>query len=112
MKPEESEALDLLRQEFKLEFAADPDLNQIIEQLADQVAYYLEHKPDLLFSYFYRMDIDEQDVAHVLNFPQEEPVNILLAKMIFYRQVARAQTKLHYRQSPIEWDFQDDPYSS
>lgn len=112
MKPEEQEALNLLRQEFQLDFVSDPDLEQIIEKLADQVAYFLEHKPDLLFSYFYRMDIDEQEVAQVLNFPQEDPVNILLARMIFYRQVARAQTKLHYRQPPLEWDFKDDPYSS
>ena len=70
MKPEELEALDLLRQEFKLEFAADPDLNQIIEQLADQVAYYLEHKPGPFVQLlFYRMDIDEQEVAHVAQFP-------------------------------------------
>lgn len=112
MKPEEKEALEILLQDFHLDFASDPDLNQILEQLANQVADFLENKPDLLFSYFYRMDIDEHEVAQVLNEPQEEPVNLILARIIFYRQVARARTKLQYRQPPVKWEFDDDPYAS
>lgn len=112
MNPEEQEALGLLRQDFSLEFSGDPDSSRILQQLADQVAHFLENKPDLLFSYFYRMDIDEQEVAQILQEPQEEPVNLMLAQLIFNRQVARARTKIQYRQPPLDWELDEDSYTS
>ncbi len=90
----DQEAQQLIAQDFELEpRAGEP----FIETLAYKIAYLLEHNPDLLFSYFYRMDIDEKKIEHILLNQGPVAINIQLADLILNRQLKRAETKRIYK---------------
>ncbi len=101
----DKDALELIKQDFDLSNLSEFTETGIIQHLADQIAYMMDQEPDLLFSYFYRMDISEVKVREILTLEQSEPVNILLAKLVWARQLQRAFTKKQYGQS------KGDPYA-
>jgi hypothetical protein len=73
----------------------------LISFLADQIAYYMEHKLESLMSLMYRLDIEEAKVNEILSVVHEEPTNILLAKLIIQRQKQRIFTKKYYQQARL-----------
>ena len=89
------EAQELITQDFELESRPE---EPFIETLAYKIAYLLEHNPDLLFSYFYRMDIDEKKIESILLAQGPGTINLQLANLILQRQIQRAETKKAYRQ--------------
>jgi hypothetical protein len=95
------EAQLLIAQDFELEKVEGIDF---IQQLADKIAYMLEHNPDLLFSYFYRLDIDEHKIESIIFGQNPIPVNIQLAHLVLDRQIQRAETKRKYKpDTQVDW---------
>ncbi len=80
----------------------------LLEEVAQVVAYMIEHKLDLLLSTMYRMDIDEVKIHDALNSHQDfEPVNYRLAKLIIERQKKRVLTKHSFKiknSNPDLWE--------
>ncbi len=75
---------------------------ELLQLLADQVAYYLEHRLEFLLSTLYRMDVSEKKINAALSLDSTEPANITIAKLILERQKQRVFTKQFYKQAPIE----------
>ncbi|MBK9254207.1 MAG: hypothetical protein IPM42_01830 [Saprospiraceae bacterium] len=80
--------------------------DDFLDFIAEKVSYYLEADHDLLLSYLYRLDINEQKVSKALELSEEDPPHVGIAKLILERQKQRMATKLKYRQDPISgWEF-------
>lgn len=95
------QAQQLIAQDLDLEKIEGQDF---ILNLADKIAYMLEHNPDLLFSYFYRLDIDEHKIETIVLGQNPIPVNIQLAHLILDRQIERAKTKQEYKSDEnVDW---------
>lgn len=98
--PEEFvEFAKLLKQE---EPATDADL---LAAITNRVNEMMQGDIELLFSYLYRLDVEESQIDFIINKQMTIPVNEGLAKLIFDRQMARQETKKQYKQEPIDgWD--------
>ena len=82
---------------------------EMLNYLADAIAYMLENKMDFLLSLMYRLDIDEAKIAHALLPGNDEPAHIALAKVVWERQKNRVATKQAYRiQNPTNWNWDDE----
>lgn len=98
----------LVRNEWELEggaaFLSEEDL---LEALANHVAFMIERRLETLLSTLYRMDVSEAKVNQVLHPTSKEPANIGIARLIIERQKARLFTKQHYKQNTTsDWfDF-------
>jgi len=68
----------------------------ILNQIAAIVADMLETQPDLLFSYLYRLDVDEHKISKVVNQGPGGDISLGLATLILQRQLARIQTQKEY----------------
>lgn len=68
----------------------------ILNQIAAKVADMLESQPDLLFSYLYRLDVDEQKISKVVNQGPGGDISLGLARLILQRQLSRIQTQKEY----------------
>lgn len=77
-----------------------------IMEVAQRVAELMESNMELFFNHLYRMDINENSIHQVLNYPKEnESVYVSIAKIIIERQKKRLETKRKFKQKPIEgWD--------
>ena len=75
---------------------------ELLQLLADQVAYYIERRLEFLLSTLYRMDVAEKKVNAALSPESAEPANIAIAKLILERQKQRIYTKHFYKQPKIE----------
>ncbi len=80
---------------------------ELLDLLADVLAYYLEHRLEFLFTQLYRMDIDEARASAALAPGNSEPANVALARLVLERQQQRAASKLNNPQPPIEDDGLD-----
>lgn len=82
---------------------------EMLNYLADAIAYMLENKMDFLLSLMYRLDIDEAKIAHALLPGNDEPAHVALAKVVWERQKNRVATKQAYRkQNPTNWNWDDE----
>ncbi len=73
------------------------DEETILNVLHGRVAYLLDHNPDLLMSYMYRLDVEESKIKEVFKEKSDLSVAGQLARLIWDRQKLRAKTKLMYR---------------
>lgn len=81
---------------------SDEQMLHLIEQ---RVTELITTNPDLLFSYLYRLDIEEHKIKKALA-SEIEPPNLALSKLILIRQKQRIESKKKYKQDPIEgWEF-------
>ena len=71
-----------------------------INPVSEKVLEMLTETPDLLFSYLYRMDIDETKIKWALAPEAKDEAHIGLAKLILERQLQRIQTQKQYPQHP------------
>lgn len=74
---------------------------QMLNLLADRIAYMLEYQLEYLFSMMYRMDVSEKKVSAALHPLAEEPANVGLARLVIERQKMRLFTKEHYKQADL-----------
>lgn len=99
MPKEFNEFNEMLKQK---ETASHADL---LAAITHRVNEMMLNDVELLFSYLYRLDVEESQIDYIINKQRTVPVNEGLAKLIFDRQMARQKTKKHYKQEPIDgWD--------
>lgn len=97
------ESFELIKQSFELEEREEINSKDaMIKAIAERVSYWLEYDLEQLFSFLYRMDIEQGKVEQALALGNIVPANIGIAELIFERQVARVETKLKYKQDEIE----------
>lgn len=101
------EVTELVLRDFEL---AEPKNiltdKEMLDYLAEAIAYMIEHRMDFLLSLLYRLDISENKIAFALTPGNEEPANIALARLVWERQKQRVATKQAYRvQNPTNWNW-------
>jgi len=101
-----NESFELIYKELSISSNEQTTEDQMLEIIADRVEHFLKYDKDLLVSYLYRLDIEEDTIEKALNEVSEDPLHIVLTKLIFNRQKQRQETKLKYKVEPIEgWEF-------
>jgi hypothetical protein len=83
-----------------------PDEQDLLLLIQDRVSYLLHHDKDLLLSYLYRLDIEEQKINNALMPGAGISAESAIAHLILERQKQRAETKKKYKQSPLPPDWQ------
>lgn len=92
------QSLDLINQNLE-------EKEAIFEYIKMQVAGMLDNQSDLLFSYLYRLDIDELLIKKVLNGETAEIAGGL-AQLIIDRQLQRLRTRQEYKKNDSSgWAF-------
>lgn len=110
MKQEEliREAGGLIARDLEIEVSEESILSEeeLLQAVANRVAYLIEHNIEMLFSSLYRLDVSEAKVHAALMPGNPEPANIAVAKLILERQKQRIRTKHQYKQKDIDgWDW-------
>ena len=69
---------------------------RMVETIRQRVVEYLDQQPDLLFSYMYRLDVEEWRIKKAL---KESPLtpDETLARLIWERQKQRLATRAAYK---------------
>jgi len=79
---------------------------ELLNAIATRVQELLDTDKGLLLSHMYRLDIEERKIAAALENQGDEPIALVLARLIFQRQKDRLATKKKYRQPPITgWEY-------
>lgn len=94
----------LLLRDLQLEESAEDILSEeeLLQWLANQVAYLMEYRLEFLMSLMYRLDVSEVKVRDAISLTQEKATNVILAELIFNRQKERLFTKQYFKQPDIE----------
>ena len=71
---------------------------EALDAMSVEVEIMLSQQPDLLFSYLYRLDVDEIKIKNALSPFAEEFPHKGLAKLIIDRQLLRIKTQQEYSQ--------------
>lgn len=107
MDHHETDIDKIIHQELAMDSSQDPEgsKDDLIAAIADKILTYLEGDVELLFSYLYRLDIEETKIKFILSQQDVVPTHMGLAHLIYDRQMERIQTKKSIKQEPIEgWD--------
>ncbi len=75
---------------------------EVIESIAERVRYLLDNNVDLLMSYLYRLDVLEHKIHNALKGENIISTDMILAQLIFDRQVLRLKIKKKYKVDPID----------
>lgn len=67
-----------------------------LASMSSEVEIMLSQNPDLLFSYLYRLDVDEDKIKKAISPYTEEFPSIGLARLIIDRQLLRIKTQQEY----------------
>ena len=78
----------------------DEDEGVIIEEIRLRVADLLDENPELLFSYLYRLDVEEKKIRIALKNP-DMTADEALAHLIWSRQKQRLETRNNYKDGPM-----------
>lgn len=99
----------LIARDFELEASTELLTEaELLQLLADQIAYMIDHRLEFLLSLMYRLDIDESRVSAALSPASEEPANLALARLVLERQKQRVFTKQYYKQqNPDNWNWEE-----
>lgn len=100
-----SDVSNVITQELDINVNEKANEQDLIDAIALRVMNYMDGEIELLFSYLYRLDIQEEKINTIMNEATEDPTHVALAKLIYTRQMERVKTKQTYKQEPIEgWD--------
>ena len=101
-----STSFDLINSTLQLDNPSGMTDAEWLTLIGDRVQWFLDNDKDLLLSYLYRLDIDEEKINKALTPIADEPAHITLAKIILDRQKLRLSTKNQYKVEQIEgWEF-------
>jgi hypothetical protein len=103
-----ADSFDIIYTHLGIQADANGTDDEILQLIIERVNHYLELDIDLLMSYLYRLDIDEDKINIALMPSNPDPANVALAKLILERQIQRTKFKQQYIVKPIEdgdWDF-------
>lgn len=108
-QPEFTETAALIARDFELESSTEMLTEvELLQLLADQIAYMIDNRLEFLLSLMYRLDIDESRVGAALSPASEEPANLALARLVLERQKQRVFTKQFYKQqNPDNWNWEE-----
>lgn len=97
----------ILNKELDLKHPEDEqDQELLLQAIKGRVAYLLDRDPGLLFSYLYRLDVDESMVGAIMSGIHRADPRTALAHLILDRQLQRVETKSSLKQKPIEgWQW-------
>lgn len=73
------------------------DYDRILAQISEIVYEMLDNQQDLLFSYLYRLDVDENQIKMALHHANTSFPHTALAKLILDRQIQRLKTRKQYK---------------
>ncbi|MEM9917390.1 MAG: hypothetical protein AAF990_04805 [Bacteroidota bacterium] len=94
---------ELIARDFGLEIGAEPlEESELLDLLANQLAYMIEYRLEFLMSLMYRLDVKERCIQEALSPGAKLPANIGLAKLVLERQKQRIFTKQFYKQQKPE----------
>lgn len=84
----------------RLSISFEPDSTDSFEQsllgMSEVVDQMLSDNPDLLFSYLYRLDVDEGKIKNAMSPLNPEAPHTGLARLIIERQLQRIRTRREY----------------
>ncbi len=84
--------------DFALDLPQAPQSEEeLLDVLADVVAYMVEKRLEYFMQILYCMDVDEDVMRHAFSDDHDEPVNVVLARAILEREKKKAQTRMEYR---------------
>jgi len=96
----------LTNQLFDKDQVEEVNSDQLLKAIQERVHHLLEFQPELLFSYLYRLDVEESKVRFIIEASQISNKVEALSKLIFDRQMMRYRTKKEIPQKPIEgWQW-------
>jgi len=75
---------------------------QFIQQLADAVDYWMQHRMEQLMSLCYTLDVSEAAVAKAFHPSAPEAANIGLARLLYQRQCRRLETKQQFKSKTLD----------
>lgn len=79
---------------------------ELLQLLADRIAWLIEYRMEYLLSLLYRLDVKEEKVDFALSPACPEAANIALSRLVLERQKERIRTKHQYKQDEIEgWEW-------
>ena len=100
-----NDGFDLILRSLTPDSAEPADEAAMLDLIAARVSELIADEPDLLFSYMYRLDIDQDKIEEAL-IPGNEPVEMQLARLILTRQKQRLATNARYKVDPIDgWEY-------
>ena len=83
----------------------EADESLIVDAIAIRVREMLDTNPDLLFSYMYRLDVEEEVINIALKKENPLAPDVALAQLIWERQKKRLEFKKNFPVKPIEgWE--------
>lgn len=88
-----SEVNSLIVQSFDLSIGEDAGEDEMLDMLIVRVSQMLERDVDLLMSYLYRLDIDQDKINASLSLSAVLPPSVGLATLILERQKERVKSK-------------------
>ena len=98
--------MDIIPVEFSLDKVESLDEESMFQLILKRVNELLSEDVDLLMSYLYRLDVEENKINNALKLNTILPANEGIARLILERQKKRLETKKRYKQKPIEgWEF-------
>jgi hypothetical protein len=101
-----NQSFELIYNELKVSEGDHLSEKDLLDLICDRVLGFLQHEPDLLMSYLYRLDIDEEKINMALMPGNIDDAHIALGKLILERQKQRAEAKKKYKVDPIEgWEY-------
>jgi hypothetical protein len=101
-----NESFELIYNDLNIENQESMSDDDMLILIADRVIWFLENDKDLLLSYLYRLDIEEEKIDKALSPNDIDPAHIAIGKLILQRQKQRIETKQRYKVEPIEgWEY-------
>lgn len=99
---------ELIIRDFEVERTDEETLSEeeLLDLLADRIAWLIEYRMEFLLSLMYRMDVKEARVEQALSPGNPEPANRTLARLVLDRQKERIRTKQQYKQDDLDgWEW-------
>ncbi len=92
--------------DFALEVVAPPQSEEeLLDLLGNAVAYLIEKRLEYFMQILYTMDVDEDAMRYAFSDEHDQPVNMVLARIILEREKQKAQTRLEYQsETPRDWN--------
>jgi hypothetical protein len=84
--------------------ASQEHYDELLQVIAGRVTELLNDDPGLLFSYMYRLDIDEHKLKHVVQHYNGEARINALSELILKRQLLRIELRKKYSDHDDEKD--------
>lgn len=81
---------------------SDQNESLIIQAIEERVIDLLDKNPELLFSYMYRLDVEEKIIQAALHKTNPTPPYKALSKLIWERQKRRLEFKQKFKVKPID----------